>query len=431
MPRSERWKIKLFVLAFIAIALPIFTNEVLGNPSDHENGAWYWQILNRHFWYRQFAPGGPNKTRIDEIKIVSIVRNVEPGSVLGENRCSHRAFMARLLQKLAKANPRLIVIDKWYGRIPPGVCSAHDDGTAPLKKAVQSVSSQVPVIIAAASYNAGDVQQICPALMTDALKPGELVLAEYEKLDATAPPGRVSYGLARVNRDNRKIPLGWLVFGECSQVGHQRPELWPTLSMAAATTLDPNIMGEHDLAQLQRDVTHPYTKLMPEGTFEYVSAIRLVCNEAAVNVDWTRCADNEGDGKALAALAHKVVIVGETWNDLQITDVGTMTGATLQANYIASLLDESILRPVPRSLDYATSAFWLVVIFWIFYGWKPEFPELAAVVSLFVTFVLGVGFTSVIAKQWGIFADVVPPTLLEIIGLYLARRTEMLSSSKV
>jgi CHASE2 domain-containing sensor protein len=125
------------------------------------------------------------------------------------------------------------------------------------------------------------------------------------------------------------------------------------------------------------------------------------------------------------------VIVGETWNDLQITDVGTMTGATLQANYIASLLDESILRPVPRSLDYATSAFWLVVIFWIFYGWKPEFPELAAVVSLFVTFVLGVGFTSVIAKQWGIFADVVPPTLLEIIGLYLARRTEMLSSSKV
>jgi hypothetical protein len=431
MPRSQHWRIRLIILAFIAIALPFFTNEVFGNPSDHEESSWYWQILNRHFWYRKFAPGGPHKTRIDEVKIVSIVRNVEPGSVLGENRCSHRAFMAKLLQKLAKAGPRLIVIDKWYGRIPPGVCAAHNDGTVPLKKAIQSVSSRAPLIIAAASYNAGDVQQICPALMPGALKPGELVLAEYEGLDAGAPPGRVSYGLARVNRDNRKIPLGWLVFGECSQVGHQRPEMWPTLSMAAAIALDPNIMEEHNLAQLQRDVTHPYTKLVPEGTFEYVSAIRLVCNEAAVNVDWMRCADNEGDANALAALAHKVVIVGETWNDLQITDVGTMTGATLQANYIASLLDESILRPVPRSLDYAASTLWLVVIVWIFYGWKPALPELAAVVSLFVTFVLGVGCTSVIAKQWGIFADVVPPTLLEIVGLYLARRIDLLNSNEV
>jgi hypothetical protein len=108
-----------------------------------------------------------------------------------------------------------------------------------------------------------------------------------------------------------------------------------------------------------------------------------------------------------------------------------MTGPTVQANYIASLLDESILRPVPRSLDSAASAFWLIVIFWIFYGWKPELPELAAVVSLLLTFVLGVGFTSVIAKQWGIFADVVPPTLLEIVGLYLARRIELLNSNKV
>jgi hypothetical protein len=89
------------------------------------------------------------------------------------------------------------------------------------------------------------------------------------------------------------------------------------------------------------------------------------------------------------------------------------------------------LRPVPRSLDYAASTLWLVVIVWIFYGWKPALPELAAVVSLFVTFVLGVGCTSVIAKQWGIFADVVPPTLLEIVGLYLARRIDLLNSNEV
>jgi hypothetical protein len=192
--------------------------------------------------------------------------------------------------------------------------------------------------------------------------------------------------------------------------------------------LDPNIMQDHGLAQLQRDVTHPYTKLVREGAFEYVSAIRLVCNGSSVNVDWTRCAETEGDARKLAALRHKVVIVAETWNDLQTTDVGQMTGASLQANYIASLLDESILRPVPRSVDYAASASWLVVIFWIFYGWKPKLPELAAAVGLGLTIALGLGFTSVIAKQWGIFADVVPPTILEIVGLYLARRIELLLS---
>src|SRR5579864_6822596 len=115
MPHSKGRQVRVLILAFVAIALPFYVSEFMGESPIHSSDAWYLRILNRDYWYRRFAPGGPRQTRIDEIKIVSIARNVEPGSALGEYRCSHRAFMAKLLTKLAEADPRLIVIDKWYG----------------------------------------------------------------------------------------------------------------------------------------------------------------------------------------------------------------------------------------------------------------------------------------------------------------------------
>jgi hypothetical protein len=404
----------------------------MGESPIHSSDAWYLRILNRDYWYRRFAPGGPRQTRIDEIKIVSIIRNVEPGSALGENRCTHRTFMAKLLTKLAEADPRLIVIDKWYGHIPAGVCTAAkdgtqatNDGTPALQNAIRTVSAKVPLVLAVGSFNRDDVQQFCSSLRSEDLQPEQVVLGDYEPLNEGAPAGRVELGLARLNADTRKIPLGWMTFRGCAQVGHQAAEMFPTIAIAAATLLDPNIMMGNDLNELKYKITHPYTKLVPEGEFKSVSAISLICNQADQNVDWNRCLPNEGDPKALGSLGHKVVIVGETWSNLHKTDAGVITGPALQANYIASLLDESILKPAPQWVNYAVSASWLVVMFWIFYGWKPELPELAVIVSAVMTFGLGVLFNAVITRQWGIFADVVPPTILEIIGLYLARRIEL------
>ena len=126
-------------------------------------------------------------------------------------------------------------------------------------------------------------------------------------------------------------------------------------------------MKDNNLTELQRRITHPYTKLAPPGTFVSISAIGLVCNHADPNTDWTRCDPNEGDKNALADLKHKVVIVGETWIDLHKIDSSLFTGADLLANYIASLLDESILKPAARWVKYSVTAAWFIVMFWIFY----------------------------------------------------------------
>jgi CHASE2 domain-containing sensor protein len=170
-------------------------------------------------------------------------------------------------------------------------------------------------------------------------------------------------------------------------------------------------------------MTHPSIKLGRPGTFESVSAIKIVCNNPGPDIDWTHCGPDEGDKAALDGLRHKVVIVGETTGDVHQTDQGVMAGPELQANYIAALLDESFLIPSPQWVNDSVIVAWLLVLLAVFYGCK--LPELALVVSAVITLGLGVFFSAVIRSQWGVFAAVVPPSILEIIGLYLARRIEL------
>jgi CHASE2 domain-containing sensor protein len=420
---------RVLILTFIAIGVPFFVNEFLGESTLRESR---WLLLfNPNFWYRQFGPDGPRTTRIDEFRIVTITRNVEPGSALGEFRCTHREFMADLLLKVAAQNPRLIVLDKWYGRIPPGVCTSGldgNDGTPKLQKAIRTISDKVKLVIAVGAYNHDEIQQFCPDLRSEDLKPEQVVLGEYESLNEGIPDDRVKLALAWIGVDLRQIPLGWMAFGKCTDVGRESPKMWPTIATAASELLDQNIMLTNKLIQRQLEIDPPYTKLLPEGRFESVSAISLLCDKANKYSDWKKCVEDkeEGDKSALAGLNHKIVIIGEEWIDLHKMDETVFTGPHLQANYIASLLDGSILRPASRLTNWLTSAAWLILTFWIFYGWKPASPELAVVVSLAAIFGMGMLLSAVTTRQLGIFTELVPPTILEIIGLYLARKIELL-----
>jgi CHASE2 domain-containing sensor protein len=429
MPHARYLRARVLILTFIAIGVPFFVNEFLGESTLRES-RWL-RFLNPNFWYRQFGPDGPRPTRIDEFRIVTITRNVEPGSALGEFRCTHREFMADLLTKVAAQDPRLIVLDKWYGRIPPGVCTsgpAGNDGTPKLKEAIRTISDKVPLVIAVGAYNHDEIQQFCPDLRSEDLKPEQVVLGEYEPLNEGIPSDRVKLALAWIGVDLRQIPLGWMAFSKCTDVGRESPKMWPTIATAASELLDPNIMLTNKLIQRQLEIDPPYTKLLPEGRFESVSAISLLCDKADKYADWQKCGKEkaEGDKAALDSLRHKIVIIGEKWIDLHKMDETVFTGPHLQANYIASLLDGSILRPASRTTNWITSAAWLILTFWIFYGWKPASPELAVVVSLAAIFGMGMLLSAVTTKQLGIFTELVPPTILEIIGLYLARKIELL-----
>jgi len=276
------------------------------------------------------------------------------------------------------------------------------------------------------AYNRDDIEEFCHNLHSEDLQPEQVVLGEYEPLNEGIPGDRVKLALAWIGIDLRQIPLGWMAFAACTDIGREAPKMWPTIATAAAELLDSNIMLTNKLIQRQLEIDPPYTKLLPEGRFESVSAISLLCNQADKYVDWDKCDAGEGDKKALEGLRHKIVIIGEKWIDLHKMDDVVFTGPHLQANYIAALLDGSILRPASPLTKYSTSAIWLLLTFWIFYGWKPASPELAVIVSLLATFGMGMLLSLLTTRQLGIFAELVPPTILEIIGLYLARRIEML-----
>ena len=151
MSHAKRTHAIVIILTFVAIALPFYVSEFLGESAFHELR--YLRFLSREFWYQKFGPGGPGQTRIDEFKIVAIDRAVQPGSILGENRCTHREFMATLLTRVAQYDPRLIVVDKWYNHIPPGVCTGPKDGTADLKNAIRTISAKTPLVIGVESFS--------------------------------------------------------------------------------------------------------------------------------------------------------------------------------------------------------------------------------------------------------------------------------------
>jgi len=422
MAHSRHAEVKVIVLALLAIAVPFYATEIVGESKWRDLPVLCY--LDRDYWYRSFAPGGAHRSWIDQIRIVSIARNTEPDAALGEVRCSHRDFMAALIGKIALADPQLIVLDKWYGLLHGGTCATE---TAKLRGAIQSASAKVPFVIAVGSYTRDEILGLCPDFSKH-LEGEEMVLGEYEHFDEGAPPGRVNFGLARMNSDPRKIPLGWITFEGC-ELNPATKKMYPTIASAAALLLDKNVVQELDLEKLERNITHPYTKLAPRRTFTSISAIQLVCSGHDPktdwkNIDWRSCKD-EGDSTPPEDLRHKVVIIGETTADIHETDEGTITGPELQANYIAALMDEGILKPLPDWVHWVATGAWLLFLFSLFYFWKPRFPELAAITSALATFCLGVFFNAVVTRQFGVFADVVPPTILEIIGLYLGRRIEL------
>ncbi len=434
---SKGFRVKLIALAFIAIAFPFIVNEWFG-ASFHKSNFWLLRILSPEYWYRAYAPGQP-EDQINEIRIIAIARGDAPGAVLGENRCTHRTFMGELLEQLALVQPTLVVVDKWYNQIPQGVCAPGTDGTPRLKEAIRKLTAaKTNVVIAVASYNHDEQEQFCPH-DTPALQPYELVLADYEPLldfgplDArnTDPEEHVRWGLARINADLRKIPLGWMAYQKCGQITTGQASMVLTLPTAAAMLVKKTIMRTHNLANLEEGLNHPYTKLIPQSDghgFTVVPAIQLVCKNGSSTTDLNHCASVTADDDVLKSLRGKKIIIGETTReDSFMTDEGPITGPALQASYLASLLStNSILKPLPLAINWTISLAWLFAVFSIFYWGLPRFPEVAAIAGAVLTFGLGWFFNAVISPYFSVFADLLPPTILEIIGLYLGRRIEIL-----
>jgi hypothetical protein len=411
------------VLAIYALALLVpyamefvvqRTNPKPYRPSD----PLYVAVWKPEFWYTIATTAGPRKPRARNVSLIKIARGIEPVHALGESPCSHREFMATLLQTVSRARPRAIVMDYWYS----APCKHEYKGTSLLLDAIREASATAPVILIRDSANSHEIEAYCPTHRIQLQSDEEVLGPTIPIVGAT--PDSVQYGLARLNADTRKIPLTWYSYPNCDAAAARAGrQITATLAVATVQSIFRDALRPFE--ELQRNVVHPFTSFITEDKFPIYSALNVICSDP----DHSReklpyCNAPPGDRKLAANLSHRIVLIGEQHaNDYYDTVIGRVPGMVLHANYIESLMDERSLKPVVDWLQIPIGLLWFLVIELIFRRWDTK-PAHALLFAVGVTTVLGIVFYYVVILHWGFYFVLLPPTITAIILRFISSKRD-------
>jgi CHASE2 domain-containing sensor protein len=387
--RTTRTVTNVVILLLIGVTLiPEFGSNILEATGAKSRGLWS-RVFEGAFWYQPLLKAGNRTPRNRFVRIATLSDQREPGELFA-NICRQRVFMARLIQKLQTAGPSLIVIDKYFS--PDSCPDPADPGNQMLGQAIST--SNIPIVLGIHTLDSEQLKLRGPLSQSDeaGLKTAGLVVSP--SLQFTNPSGLVSYGLVRLNHDNRKIPLEWLVYqsrSDLAALDHHTVVL-PTLSLVAAEQVDPNLSGEGKIKHLLSRGEHPYTGFLSQNEIPTFSALDLVCGpQFSSSSDWQRCELSDYKNQTIR---NHIVIIGNSTDDHDIDPsvIGLVPGVVLQANYIESLLDDRFLKPVPlfwNILINLSAAFLIGFLFLATSSQKHGVsPERLAVASLFIALFL-------------------------------------------
>jgi len=380
----------IVILLLIGVTLiPEYGSEILEATGAKSRGLWS-RVFEGAFWYQPLVKAGNRTPRNHFVRIVTLSDQREPGELFA-NVCRQRVFMARLLEKLQRAGPSVIVIDKYFS---PDSCPNTDDpGNLMLRQAISS--STIPIVLGVHTMDAEQLR------IRGSLSPSEEKNLQVASLVVTPglqlanSSGLVTYGLIRLNHDNRKIPLEWRAYPSRSALASadHPTELLPTLSLMAAEQADSDLANESKLKHLLRKGQHPFTGFLPEDKIPTFSALELVCGpNFPTSSDWQHCDLSDYKDQTLR---NHVAIVGNVTDDQDIhaSVIGVVPGVVLQANYIESLLDDRYLKPVPLLWNIVINVGAAFAIGFLFLKTPSQkqgvlSPERVAVASLFIALFL-------------------------------------------
>jgi len=420
----------IYVLAFsIPLGLENISETFKAKASESQ-GSWYSPLFTAAFWYQRIVTMGPRKPRAHFVRLVTISTEKE-GADLLSNACDERSFMAKLVEGVAAANPAVIVIDAEYDR---DFCKKDMTSTNQLQRAIGEVSRNVPVVLGLNSYDEeelGEDKDLQAQINCDLSQLRRNGFADPQQiLDPNPllefPPDRVTFGLMRGDYDQRRIPLSWPTYRNCSEVGHVQPQNIQTMVKAAAAAYDPRMLKQERFKELENSEENPFTSFLGEDELPTYSGIELICNPSHVqNKEWTACSAGEGNHKYLADLIHRVVVIGERdpeGGDFYETVIGEVPGVTLIANYIESLLDDRYFKPFPDVFGFPLSEFLIsaaafCVIEVIFSERRAVFPVRPLLYGMSVPAVLWL-LTYWEALQWGYYLVIWPPSVIAILGKF-------------
>jgi hypothetical protein len=216
----------------------------------------------------------------------------------------------------------------------------------------------------------------------------------------------IEYGLIRLNADTIKVPIQWY-----ARETEDGPLTFREgLAFAAAKVYRRGFPdGGRRLDQLAKSGYHPVTSFLRESDFAISPAEELVCLPAT-----SGCALS---GEHRRRLHGRIAVIGfdADRNDLWNTAIGRLPGFVLQANYLESLLDSRVYRPVRLYYQILLSLAWFCLIELPF--WRPHFSTgralltscaLSGLIMFVLYYVLLVNFT------W--YVSLAPPSILAILG---------------
>jgi hypothetical protein len=371
----------ILILALILVPLLLeFVSDRLEARDVKSQNTWV-RFFQSAFWYQTVVTAGERKPRDHFVRIVTLVRHREPDEIFYDY-CKQRLLMAKLISNIQQARPAVIVVDKFF--------SAHScpdpmsEGNQSFRQVLKT--SSVPIVMGLQTSDPEELeaQGSLETTETMALKRANLVLEPAFKFDAG---DQVLFGLTRLDRDTRKIPLQWYVYGSRADLSsNQAPQKLPTLSHMAAEQYDPTVFSRPDLKAVLAAGVDPFTSFLKESEIPTFAAIDLVCDPALPKpAKWEDCPPDRYGSDLLKN--HIIVVGNRTTEDFHASVIGTVPGVVLQANYIESLLDDRYFKPVPFWAAFLVNALLLLLIVLIFY-WAMRTgnvsPETALGASLLV-----------------------------------------------
>jgi CHASE2 domain len=387
MSMSSLWKklrrhirpLLLMIVLLPILAIPELENAWIKDPcalQESEQGyltnLLYLRLSNVAFHFRENQ--GPRVT------IVYIDPKTDPPDLL-TNTCRARDFLAHLVEDVTSLDARAIVIDKFYSR---DSC-AEDKTNMAFKKAlgasaahvVKGSQEPVHVVVGRPTH-----------LLTGGDKATGACLALSDQFDFG--DAKIKYGLTRLNSDVLKIPIYWPIFKEHKNPDEAQPDIPPTpsdettgdgdtLSVVAATQIDPSLHENASFQQLMARKRNPYTNFLelPKNT---AMAVRCHVEKTIPDKDGKDLCKNvfnppDHTPPQNVDLAGKVVIIG----DLSDQDMQPFPdtekerpGVYLQANYIQSLLDHRYLRQVPFFITVIGLALFIIAVYCLHWSGTPE-----------------------------------------------------------
>jgi CHASE2 domain-containing sensor protein len=419
------WTLCTFLLSFIVLFAIDHVGETSGITENNPGAPWYQQVLSSGFWYEFAVTGGLRKPESSHVALVLIQ---EPGEVVS-NVCSERFFLADLLQTLAADfNARVIVIDQWFS---PGRC-AEPKATQELQQVMAAVPAKV--VYGRAALTADDLtHDEFEKLRKAGLQESDLILKDT--LFQEAPP-HLTEGLLQLNKDNRRIALGWYTYSNKDAVGIEPRQYRDTLAVAALRVNDPR---DPFIAHLQDWISSgkdPFTSFLPArsaaplasdgpaaDTIPQYSGLELICLGSHNAHSWN-CPDhsNLGLDRSTVDFGYRLVVVGtvdpEQDPDTHESVIGRVPGVVLWANYIESLLGRRYLKRVNPWVENIIALGWFLIIDLLFHM-NHSRPIRAIIWSVVVNVLVWVILYNLIILELGYYISLSIPGFLMIASRYI------------